>query len=675
MSKFHLSSDDSRLGCLIGEQDRYRLDERLGTGGMGDVFLATDMRLGKPVALKLLRESLAIAHDMDLKERFERECSICAALKSQHIVQVSDYGVTAEGHPFYVMEYLQGQTLEALMDEQAKLSPRQACNIMTQVCAGLQLAHQGVELWSGSGTSERIKVVHRDLKPANIFLVPTALGDLVKIIDFGIAKIRSLQAEYDSGTSVFMGTCHYAAPEQFDIRSDVDERADIYSIGVMLYEMLTGVDPFGFDFRQQRVSNDRWLTAHAKKVPLPLRDHDPQLPEELEAIVMRCLEKSPADRFDSVQELRTALSSVAADAAPVISSSSPASPPTSSPMSTTASVSRSPWQYSWLLIGGLVAAGAIAAITVPRLANLKSSSPIHAAQVAIHQDIKTDSNMLSLAVSPDGKIIFSGSEQGAIEQRSLSPQSSSKLGELVLGENLGNVRSLAISQNGQLLAAGSNKPTIDLWRLANPGSPQTLVGHTAAVTTVALSADGQTLVSGSEDRDIRVWDVRSGNSRVLQGHANTINSVALSPDGKTIASGSADKTVRFWDVATGTLIRTLSEPGGHREAVEAIAYSPDGQLLASASQDRSVKVWNAQTGALLFDLLGHTDRVNAVLFSTDGNVIVTASLDGSIKLWETQTGKLLRSLSGHLGGVLALGVTPKGQVVSSGRDETIKIWQ
>jgi eukaryotic-like serine/threonine-protein kinase len=665
VSKFHLSANPPHpwLGRLVGEQDRYRLDEQLGAGGMGDVFLATDMRLGKPVALKLLRESLAIAQDLDLKERFERECSICAALKSQHIVQVSDYGVTAEGHPFYVMEYLQGQTLEALLDGQPKLSPSQACSLMAQVCAGLQLAHQGVELWSGSGTSERIKVVHRDLKPANIFLVPTALGDLVKIIDFGIAKIRSLQAEYDSGTSVFMGTCHYAAPEQFDIRSDVDERADIYSLGVMLYEMLTGVDPFGFGFRQQRISNDRWLTAHAKKVPLPLRSHDPQLSPELEAIVMRCLEKAPGDRFDSVQELREALSSVNADAVPVISTlparDSLASPPRSN--------RRSPW----LMLGGLLVVGAIAAITVPRLINSTSStSLINTAQLAINQDIKTNSPVLALALSPDGKVIFSGSERGAIEQRSLTPKSS-----LVLGENLGNVRSLALSQDGQILAAGSNKPTIDVWRLQTPGSPQTLSGHTAAVTAVALSADGQTLVSGSEDRTVRVWDMRSGNSRALLGHANTVNAVALSPDGKTIASGSTDKTVRFWDLATGTLIRTLSEPGGHREAVEAIAFSPDGQLLASASQDKSVKLWNAQTGALLHDLIGHNDRVNAVLFSTDGNVIVTASLDGSIKFWEPKTGTLLRSLSGHLGGVLALGVTPGGQIVSSGRDETIKIWQ
>jgi eukaryotic-like serine/threonine-protein kinase len=664
LNEFHLSSNPPHpwLGRLIGEQDRYRLDDPLGTGGMGDVFLATDMRLGKPVALKLLRESLAIAHDLDLKERFERECSICAALKSQHIVQVSDYGVTSEGYPFYVMEYLQGQTLGQLMDSQPKLSVSQACNLMTQVCAGLQLAHQGVELWSGSGNRERIKVVHRDLKPANIFLVPTALGDLVKIIDFGIAKIRSLQAEYDSGTSVFMGTCHYAAPEQFNIHSDVDERADIYSLGVMLYEMLTGVDPFGFDFRQQRVSNDRWLTAHAKKAPLPLRSHDPQLSPELEAIVMRCLEKSPDNRFASVQDLRAVLAEVQPDQSRV-------ELPVSTRGSAVSIPSRSENRSRWVLLGGFLIVGAIATFTIPKLPNLIStSSIINPSQLTVKQDLKTNSPILTLAVSPDGKTFLSGSEQGTIEQRNVTPGAS-----LTLAENLGNVRSLALTQD--MLAAGSTKNTIDVWRLQTPGSPQTLTGHTAAVTAVALSVDGQTLVSGSEDRTIRVWDMRSGNSRPLQGHANTVYAVALSPDGKTIASGSADKTVRFWDLATGTLIRTLSEPGGHRDAVQAIAYSPDGQMLASASWDKSVKVWNAQTGALLHSLEGHGDRVDAVTFSVDGKTVVTASLDKTIKLWDAQSGKLLRTLTGHTDGVLALGVTPKGQIISSGRDETIKIWQ
>ncbi|NJR40113.1 MAG: serine/threonine protein kinase [Leptolyngbyaceae cyanobacterium CSU_1_4] len=171
MSQHSFSNPSSMwLGRFVGDNNRYRLDELLGGGGMGEVFLAMDTRLGKPVALKLLKESLAIANDTDFRERFEKECSICAALKSPHIVQVTDYGVTSEGYPFYVMEYLQGQTLGDVMASEQRLSIERTCNIMSQVCDGLRLAHTGVTFWdTKTGTSEQIKIVHRDLKPANIF--------------------------------------------------------------------------------------------------------------------------------------------------------------------------------------------------------------------------------------------------------------------------------------------------------------------------------------------------------------------------------------------------------------------------------------------------------------------------------------------------------------------------
>ncbi|NEQ25981.1 MAG: serine/threonine protein kinase, partial [Microcoleus sp. SIO2G3] len=290
---------NSWIGRLVG--DRYKLERRLGGGGMGDVFLATDTRLGKSIALKLLKESLS---NIDLKARFERECAICAALKSSHIVQVSDYGLTSEGFPFYVMEYLQGQTLGQLLAAQPRLTVEQTCNIITQVCSGLQAAHAGVTLWNReTNTTEEIKVVHRDLKPDNIFLTPTALGEFVKIIDFGIAKIQSLQAEY-TATNLFMGTCHYASPEQFE-GGTIDERSDIYSLGIILYEMLSGIDPFGLDFRKNRITNNAWLAAHAMKNPQPLRSQPDcaHISPELEAVVMRCLAKAPGDRFASVSDL------------------------------------------------------------------------------------------------------------------------------------------------------------------------------------------------------------------------------------------------------------------------------------------------------------------------------------------------------------------------------------
>ncbi len=295
-------------GRSIGDRQRYRLDKRLGAGGMGDVFLAMDTLLGKHVALKLLKDTLVTS--AELRKRFEREVAVCAALKSDHIVEVNDYGVTAEGFPFYVMEYLRGQSLGQLLRQQRQLPIERTVNIVTQVCDGLQLAHEGVTLWREKATvSEHIQVVHRDLKPDNIFLVPTALGELVKILDFGIAKIRESQVEHTQLTNMFLGTYHYAAPEQLEVEKDIDGRADIYSLGIILYEMLSGADPFGLGLNTRKISEISWALAHTTKPVQPLRSQPglSDLSPVLEAVVLRCLNKTPSDRFASVEDLKIAL--------------------------------------------------------------------------------------------------------------------------------------------------------------------------------------------------------------------------------------------------------------------------------------------------------------------------------------------------------------------------------
>jgi len=302
---------DPWLGRSIGDRQRYRLDKRLGTGGMGEVFVAMDTLLGKQVALKLLKDTLSESEA--LRKRFEREVAICAALKSDHIVEISDYGVTAEGHPFYVMEYLRGQSLGQLLWQQQRLSVERTVSIISQLCEGLRLAHQGVTLWRNGGTtSEHVKVVHRDLKPDNIFLVPTALGELVKILDFGIAKIRD-SVEQTNLTSAFIGTFRYAAPEQLGVANNLDERADIYSLGILLYEMLSGADPFGFGIKAHSTTGVSWAIAHQSKPPIPLRSQPgcERVSPQLEAIVLRCLQKAPHERFASVEELNGALQAAA----------------------------------------------------------------------------------------------------------------------------------------------------------------------------------------------------------------------------------------------------------------------------------------------------------------------------------------------------------------------------
>jgi len=306
-------SPDSWLGKFLGEQQRYRLEQPLGNGAIGDVYLTTDMRLGRRVAIKVLKG--ALAKSKEVVARFEREVSVLAALESEHVVQVLDYGITPEGHPFYVMEYLKGQTLSQLMRRSPRLSVELTVKIAMQICEGLRVAHEGVTVWkAGMTVSETVKVIHRDLKPANIFMVPTAIGGLVKVLDFGIAKklYATDQLDQTNLTQAFLGTYHYAAPEQLRNARNLDERADIYSLGLILYEMLCGTDAFGISNSNQPNKEMAWAMAHASSAPIPLRQQPgcERLPASLETAIMRCLEKPAAERFASVSDLSRALTGV-----------------------------------------------------------------------------------------------------------------------------------------------------------------------------------------------------------------------------------------------------------------------------------------------------------------------------------------------------------------------------
>ena len=308
-------SSNSWNGRFVGDNQRYRLDRRLGGGGMGEVFLATDTRVGQQVALKLLKDTLVAS--LEMRKRFEREVAVCAALQSDHIVKISDCGVTPEGFPFYVMEYLRGQTLRQLLLREKRLSVERTVKIMAQVCKGLQLAHQGVTLQRDGGkTTEHIQVVHRDLKPDNIFLISTDLGEWVKVLDFGVAKIRSESSENSNITNItstFIGTFRYAPPEQIQSDRNLDARGDIYSLGIILYEMLSAADPFGISIKGSHVSEASWVLAHAYEPPKPLREQPgcEHLPVQLEEVVMKCLHKNPANRFATVEELNQALQAAA----------------------------------------------------------------------------------------------------------------------------------------------------------------------------------------------------------------------------------------------------------------------------------------------------------------------------------------------------------------------------
>lgn len=284
---------DSNIGRLIS--NRYHLVELVGKGAMGRVYRAEDVLLGGVIAVKFLSHTLL---NSKMRDRFKSEARTCAQLgqKSIHIVRVTDYGVNEDEIPFYVMEYLQGQSLNEMINHQVLQLPK-FLSLSRQICLGLQCAHQGILV-----DGQLCPIIHRDIKPSNILVSPDAmLGDLVKILDFGIAKLL----QEDSGqTSSFMGTLPYSSPEQME-GQDLDPRSDIYSLGVLMFEMLTGKMPL----QAETHSFGGWYKAHHFHPPRSFESVNPglKLPKALEALVMSCLEKKAANRPQSIAEILKAL--------------------------------------------------------------------------------------------------------------------------------------------------------------------------------------------------------------------------------------------------------------------------------------------------------------------------------------------------------------------------------
>ena len=275
---------DIRGGEVVG--GHYRLDQVLAEGGMGVVWIAHDLRLGRPVAVKFLGED-ALSNPLQ-RERFAREARLASKIRSPHVVQIIGDGVTAGDVPFVVMELLDGESLASRLAREGRCSLATCGVVVEQVCRALRSAHA-------------LHLVHRDIKPGNIFLTPQPEGDLfVRLLDFGIAKElhRSRIGLTQSGE--VLGTAYYMSPEQFRQPDNVTAATDIWSLGVVLYEMLTGVIPF----EEKTFPNLAVRVAHGQFVPpSSLR---PDLPRAVDAVVARALTVQPSQRFANVEELSAA---------------------------------------------------------------------------------------------------------------------------------------------------------------------------------------------------------------------------------------------------------------------------------------------------------------------------------------------------------------------------------
>ena len=278
--------------------NRYQLKQLIASGGMGEVFLANDILLGgTPVAVKFLTKTVV---DTKMQQDFVREALMSAALsqKSLHIVRAYDYGVNEKGKPYYVMEYLCGKSLKDLIP----LPLAMFLTLSRQICLGLQCAHQGINI-----DGKICPLVHRDIKPANILVIPDPiLGQLVKILDFGIARFLNY-ASTASTSSGFNGTLPYCSPEQLD-GEKLDSRSDIYSLGVMMFEMLTGKKPW----QPETDYFGAWYKAHQFEEPKAIADVKPtlKLPQKLNNLIMACLAKKASDRPQNIAQILQVLNSL-----------------------------------------------------------------------------------------------------------------------------------------------------------------------------------------------------------------------------------------------------------------------------------------------------------------------------------------------------------------------------
>jgi serine/threonine protein kinase len=284
---------ESTAGVRPGDvlAGKYRIERILGIGGMGVVVAAMHLQLDEKVALKFLLP--AMLRNREVVSRFAREARAAVKIKSEHVARVSDVGTLENGAPYMVMEFLEGGDLAAWLEQRGPLPVDQAVDFVLQACVGVASAHG-------------IGIVHRDLKPANLFCIRGNDGQfIIKVLDFGISKITNVSASDAGGsmthTASVMGSPYYMSPEQMQSAREVDERTDIWALGVIVYELLTGTTPFvGESFAEIAIKV-------ATGTPPPVRSYRPDVPAGLESVILKSLDKDKTRRYSNVAELALAL--------------------------------------------------------------------------------------------------------------------------------------------------------------------------------------------------------------------------------------------------------------------------------------------------------------------------------------------------------------------------------
>jgi eukaryotic-like serine/threonine-protein kinase len=683
---------------------RYVLEQILGSGAMGDVWRATDRQLERPVAVKVMRDRLADPR------RFQREARIAARLQHPGITVVHDVG-THDGQPFIVMELLHGSDLAAILGRTPgrRLPVETAVSLMVQAATALQVAHSA-------------HVIHRDLKPANLFRQDSGL---LKICDFGVARIADatdglITAGYAIGTALYM------SPEQCEGETQIDGRSDLYSLGCVLYELLTGRPPFPRG-RAREIMNQ-----HMNTPPASLRTLRPGIPGELDTIVLTMLAKKPDDRPDDADHLAAILPAALRPRAAAAGQGAPAAPaglaPAGDGESTITRDRRHPRRE-------------------PRAARqrdrvLVTSAPPPGGLPPQLQVAPSAGSWLRIALDPRGRWLASADGDGTIslwDAASGLPVRSWPAGAYVLamtagaGDRLaaggddgcarvwdleraaltdqfrghaGGVQAVAFDHSGLRLATGDAAGVVRLW---DPGSPQPVTARQpayGAVTALAFDASGGRLAAAGEDDTLRVWDADSPHTAVLlaeRPYGEEVTAITFGPAGQ-LAIGGADGRVRVWEfVPPGSRWRPADQ--GHDGSVLALAWDAeeghwisvgtDGRLRAGGGQQQPAvapgrvraaavspgtgqgAVIDSSSGCIHGFQIGNRGSgpaargsgtsLNGVAFGPSGGSLVIGGTDGVLYAWDTPRQTLRPAAQGS--GIGAVAGSPDGRLAAVCRDD------
>lgn len=681
----------------------YRIVRELGRGGMGIVYEAEQLSLGRRVALKVL--PFAAALDPKQLQRFKNEAQAAAHLHHANIVPVHGVGCERGVH-YYAMQLIEGQTLATMIKElrsaqqgaqsveheagpyaptatappdsassngngkphapestiKAALSTehstrtpawfRTVANLGVQAAEALEHAH-------GEG------VVHRDIKPANLLI--DGKGNLW-ITDFGLAQLQS-----DAGltlTGDLVGTIRYMSPEQaLAKRVIVDHRTDIYSLGATLYELLT-LEP-AFDGRDRH----ELLRQIAFEEPRPPRRINKAIPAELETIVLKAIAKNPAERYATAQDLADDLQRYLKDE-PIR-----ARRPSLLGRARKWSRRHRPVVASAIVAGAAVVAIAIVALVIS-LGNIsRALKEETAAREREKETIYLQQTILA------GRELDAGNVGRAEELLNNCPTHlqgwewhflrRQRFEKPVPIQHEATVIKVAFSPNGQQVASVDMDGNFAIrdartGRVLHSLEQQVAQNRARLVRGLAYSPDSRYLALSRQDGSVRLWNATDGQAmQSLEGHKGPVWQVAFSPDSRTLVSGGSDGTVRLWDVVGAKELRKFE---GHPSPVKGVAFRPDGRSVLAACDDGTVKVWDRDTGRELSSFRGELANPWAATFSPDTRRLGWACLDGVVKVWDTTTGNLVIGQQSNTHQCRAIVFHPDGKRIAlAGFDGTLRL--